>query len=293
MDLLKLVLVFVVLAVFAGVLAVGVQSAVQSSCVSVLDVHGVITLDGEASFFSAQPGSRALVEQIKNWQESSSPVLFLDINSPGGSAVASKEIYDALSESEKPVVAYLGEIAASGGYYVAAGSDFVIANPNTITGSIGAITDVVNYQGLLDKLGVTQEAIKSGQLKDIGAGYRNLTAQERLLLQGLIDETFQNFKADVEKGRQAKLTAFYQETLDARILSASQAQKAGLVDAIGSRQSALQKAAELGGLNAESVTECPLQAESGFGDVFASAGSSFAQGMLRELSAPSALRATT
>lgn len=293
MDLLKLVLVLVVLAVVAGVLTVGVQSVVQSSCVSVLDVHGVISLDGEASFFSAQPGSRSLVKQIKDWQESSSPVLLLDVNSPGGSAVASKEIYDVLLESEKPVVAYLGEVAASGGYYVAAGSDFIVANPHAVTGSIGAIADVVNYQGLLEKLGVQQDVIKSGELKDIGAGYRNLTTQERQLLQGLIDETFQNFRADVEKSRAGNLTGFYQETLDARILSASQAKKAGLVDAVGSRQSALEKAATLGGLDATSVTECPLEPPTSFGDLFASAGSSFAQGMLRELSAPALLKATT
>lgn len=292
MDLLKLVLAVVVLAVVAGVLAVGVQSVVQSSCVSVLDVHGVITLDGESSLFAVQPGSRDLVQHIEDWQDSSSPVLMLDINSPGGSAVASKEIYDALMETDKPVVSYLGEVAASGGYYVASASDYIVANPNTITGSIGAIAGLFNYQGLLEKLGLQEDAIKSGDLKDIGAPYRNLTVQERQLLQGLIDETFQNFKTDVERGRQGKLTAFYQETLDARILSASQAHKAGLVDAIGTRQSALKKAAELGGLDADTVTECPLQTETGFGDVFASAGSSFAKGFLRELSAPN-LRATT
>ncbi|MDP2717152.1 MAG: signal peptide peptidase SppA, partial [Candidatus Micrarchaeota archaeon] len=249
MDVLKLVVALVVLGVLSGALVVMLQSGLESGCVATLSVHGGISLDGANDLFSSEPSARSIVNQIHGWQDSASPVLFLDVNSPGGSAVASQEIFEALRESDKPTVAYLGEVAASGGYYVAAGTDKIVAHPDTITGSIGAVADVTNYADLLDKLGVRQFSIKSGELKDIGAPYRNMTDAEKTLLQELIDETAGNFRSDVETARDGKLTPAYNVTRDARILSAKQALSAGLVDEIGSRAVALKRAAELGNLS--------------------------------------------
>jgi protease IV len=284
MDVFKLMVALLVLGILAASLAMVLESSVQGACVSVLSVHGGISLDGADGLFSSEPSARLLVDKIHQWQDSSSPVLFLDINSPGGSAVASEEIFFALRESKKPVVAYLGEVAASGGYYIAAGSNVIVAHPDTITGSIGAVASFTNYQDLLDKIGVRQFSIKSGQLKDIGAPYRNLSLQEEQLLQEMIDETAENFRNDVEAARAGKLSASYNASRDARILSAKQALASGLVDEIGSRRSALKKAAKLGNLSESGrVPECSLDESPGFGSIFQSMGAHLAKGFISSL----------
>ncbi|OIO28252.1 hypothetical protein COX86_01485 [Candidatus Micrarchaeota archaeon CG_4_10_14_0_2_um_filter_60_11] len=156
-----------------------------------------------------------------------------------------------------------------------------------MTGSIGARATLLNYRDLFDKLGLAEDTIKSGELKDMGSGYRNLTDSERAILQGFVDEAFANFKADVEKGREGKLTAQYPEVLDARILTASQALRAGLVDEVASRQRALEKAAELGGASAK---ECEVPQEFSLRSLFASLGSAFAQGFKSEMSSSASIQ---
>lgn len=285
MDLLKVLAALFGIAILAAAAVWALQGVTEFSCVSVLHLDGPIALE---SFGPGTASSRAIVQQIEQFDSSASPVLLLEINSPGGSAVASAEIYDALRATNKTTVAYLSEIAASGGYYAAAGTDYIVANPNTITGSIGAVTDLINYQELLEKIGLRQEAIKSGELKDIGAPYRNMTQQERLLLQALIDQTAARFIADVRAGRQGKLTASFETVLDARIVGSEDARRAGLVDQIGSRKAALQKAAELGGLGSDDPLECDITpATPAFSDFFYDIGSSLGQGFFHGVQAQS------
>jgi len=255
---------------------------------------GVIRLEGEivsgSSFSSGQVSSQEIIDAIdkaRNDEQVSS--LFVEINSPGGSAVASKEVFDALFDSSKPSVAYLGEIAASGGYYAASASDFIVANPNTITGSIGARTTVITYEDLFQKLGLRQENIKTGNLKDMGEGNRNLTEEERQILQALLNETLENFKADVVAGRGNALDpVLFNQALDARVLSAKQALAAGLVDDIGNRKLALDYAAKLGKIDVkkgERPNECELVEQRGLLDVLMSRlSASIADGLAARLS---------
>lgn len=279
MDALKIIAALFALIVLAAVAILAIQSISESSCVSVLRIEGPIGLDGLGP---GSVSSREIAQAIADFDAGSSNALLLEINSPGGSAVASSEIYDALKATNKTKVAYLSEVAASGGYYVAAGAGYIVANPNAITGSIGAVTDLINYQELFQKIGLRQEAIKSGELKDIGAPYRNMTEKERRLLQELIDETAARFIADVRAGRSSKLTPAFEGILDARILSAQAALKAGLVDQIGSRKAALQKAAAQAGLDVEEPSECDITPQPpAFSDLFYGIGSSLGQGFAR------------
>ncbi|HLD75769.1 MAG TPA: signal peptide peptidase SppA, partial [Candidatus Norongarragalinales archaeon] len=219
------------------------------------------------------------ISSIEKWDASSSPVLLLEVDSPGGGAVASKELYDALRSVKKPVVAYLGEVAASGGYYAASATQYIVANPNTLTGSLGARAEILNYEQLFQKIGLRSESVQSGRLKDIGAGYRNMTPEERSILQGIIDELKGNFQKDVETARAGKLTPQFQTVLDSRVLSAKQALTAGLIDQVGTRKEALKMAAELGGL-ADDPAECRLDELNPFEKAFQSFGSGFARSLL-------------
>ncbi len=255
-----------------------------SDCVGVLRVDGEIAVDGASGVFAVSSASSTelvkLIQQAKGDERIKS--LLVEINSPGGSAVASKDIYDALRDTGKPSVAYLSEVAASGGYYVASGANWIVANPNTLTGSIGAKAELLNYEALFQKLGLRDEAIKSGELKDIGAGYRNMTDEERAILQSIIDEAFENFRDDVKTGRGEKVNnAFFAEVLDARVLTAKQALRAGLVDEIGGRKIALQKAASLGEIEGSGEPEeCALEPpESPLTDLLSQLGTSFGKGI--------------
>lgn len=256
----------------------------DGKCVGVIRVEGEIVASG--SLVSGAASSQDIARAIESAGEQAAvAALLVEVDSGGGSAVASKEIYDALYEFEKPSVAYLREIAASGGYYVASASSYVVANPNTITGSIGARTTVINYEELLNKLGLRQENFKTGELKDIGEGHRNLTQKEREILQALLNETFENFRADVEAGRGERLDKpLFEEALDGRVLTAKQALAAGLVDEIGGRKQALARAAELANMStAGRIPECELVEQAGILDLLSVLSASFAKNIVAEL----------
>jgi protease-4 len=166
------------------------------------------------------------------------------INSPGGAVAPSQEIYEALKRFKKPVVASMSSVAASGGYYVATAAKKIYANPGTITGSIGVIMEFANLEKLYEWARVKRYAIKTGKYKSIGAEYREMTAEERELLQAMVDDVLSQFKAAVSEGRKlppARVT----ELADGRIFSGSQAKKAQLVDELGTLQDAINEAAKM------------------------------------------------
>ena len=146
----------------------------------------------------------------------------------------------------------------------------------------GARFTLLNYEELLEQLGLREYSIQSGELKDMGAGYRNLTEEEEALLQEIADELAANFHADVEAAREGKLTTYYYEALDARLLTASQALRAGLVDEVGPRNRAIDKAAELSG--GEAIL-CEVPEEFSLLRLFSSMGSAFASGFKESLGA--------
>ena len=169
----------------------------------------------------------------------------LRINSPGGGVTASDVMYRELlrfkecTGGKKPVVTVMMDVAASGGYYLACGSDEIVAYPTTVTGSIGVIMMNVNLKGTMDKLGVQTDAIKSGKMKDAGSPFRDMKADERALFQRLIDEYYDQFVHVVMAGRPKLTEARIRELADGRVYSGQQALENGLVDKVGTLRDAL------------------------------------------------------
>jgi protease-4 len=172
--------------------------------------------------------------------------IILNLETPGGTVVASDNIYNKVREvdEDKPVVALMNDIAASGGYYIAAGAREIVAHPSTWTGSIGVIALVPNLEQTADKVGVRVDVLKSGPLKDLGSPLRSMTDQERSIIQGLVDEAYSGFVDVVAKGRELSPERT-RELADGRIYSGKQAKDLDLVDHLGSRELAFSRAKAL------------------------------------------------
>ena len=199
---------------------------------------------------------KRVLEALKTVEERRFPALLLRIDSPGGTVGDSQEIYEALKklQHKTKIVASFGNISASGGVYIGMGAEHIVANPGTITGSIGVILRGNNLERLLEKVGVSFKVVKSGPYKDILAFDREITESEKTILQELIDVSYQQFVQTVADGR--KLAA---ETVrsfaDGRVFTGQQALALGLVDRLGTEEDARCWAAELVGLDPEK-TRC-------------------------------------
>jgi len=172
------------------------------------------------------------------------------IQSPGGVVGPTQEIYDAirqLRERGKPVVASMGSVAASGGYYLAAASTRIVANPGTLTGSIGVIMQLAEIEGLLRKVGVRYEVIKAGRFKDSGSFARPMTPEERAVLQAILDDMHDQFVTAIADGRRLAKERV-RALADGRVYSGRMAKELGLVDALGGLDEAIRLAGELGGI---------------------------------------------
>ncbi|MBI2875660.1 MAG: signal peptide peptidase SppA [Candidatus Tectomicrobia bacterium] len=207
--------------------------------VAVVEVSGVIS-DAEET-----------VEQLRKFGENKSiRSIVLRIDSPGGGVVPSQEIYQKVQELRqqgKKIVASMGSTAASGGYYIACASDKIMANPGTITGSIGVIMAMANVEDLMKKVGYRSVVIKSGEHKDIGSPFRAISPQERRFLQGVLDDVHRQFVEAVARGRRMQLESV-KKLADGRIFTGQQAKENGLVDELGSLSDAVSLAGRLGGI---------------------------------------------
>jgi protease IV len=207
------------------------------------------------------PGTRKRVlEAIKTIEEKGYKALLLRIDSPGGTVADSNEIYQALVKLQEKVtiVASFGNISASGGVYIGVGAPHIVANPGSLTGSIGVILRGNNIERLLEKVGVSFKVIKSGQFKDILAFDRELTEDERRLLQELIDISYGQFVQVVAQGRKLdpeRVRSF----ADGRIFTGQQALEYGLVDRLGTEEDARRWLAELADLDPEKVQTVSLE----------------------------------
>jgi len=237
-------------------------------CVAEVDVDYVISIEGspETLLSYGYPSSEELAAKIRELNERSdvAAVVFV-MNTPGGSVVATREVYDAVKELDKPSVAYFREVSASGGYYIASGTDYIVSEPYALTGSIGVITTAVSLEGLFRDLGINVTAVTSGEHKDIGSMSRNLSLSEEEILQSIVDEVFEDFKSIVMENRRGKLkVGSYEEVFDGRIMLGKQAYEYGLVDKLGTKQDAINKAAELAGMegkpNVCKITVAPREA---------------------------------
>lgn len=221
--------------------------------VGVVNVEGVI-LGGQGGLFGGGASAGDIMRQLRGAREDTAvKAVVLRVNSPGGSAAASQEIADEIKkvrEAGKPVVTSMGDTAASGGYWIAAATDRIVANPATLTGSIGVIMELQNLQGLYDKLGIDFNVIKSGPHKDMGSTSRDLTREERDILQGMVDDIYQQFVAIVADGRNLPVDQV-KKLADGRVFTGRQAKELGLVDSLGNYYEAVRVAADLAGIEGE------------------------------------------
>ncbi len=199
-------------------------------------------------------GSGSIVRQLKEYSDDESiPAIVLRIDSPGGVASAAQEIYEEIikvRQDGKKVVASMGGLAASGGYYVACAADSIVANPASLTGSIGVQMQFPNTEQLFKKIGVQFKVVKSGPHKDIGSPHRPMTEEEKRLLQEVIDDTYHQF-VDVIVQQRGLPEEDVLALADGRIFSGRQALELGLVDRIGSYEDAIAMAAHMAGIEGE------------------------------------------
>lgn len=194
--------------------------------------------------------SEELIEQINEFADDRGiRAVVLRIDSPGGGVVPSQEIYQAVRElkKKKKVVASMGSVAASGGYLIAAAADRIVANPGSITGSISTVMHYANVEELLKKVGVRSAVVKSGKFKDIGSPTREMTAEERSLIQAIVDDIYDQFVRTIAENRKLPLQKIF-ELADGRIFSGRQAKDLGLVDELGGLQDAVLLAGKLSGM---------------------------------------------
>lgn len=210
--------------------------------VALVDVKGVIT------------SSDDVVRQIKKYQEDGKvKALVVRLDTPGGGVAASQEIYDQLLKFRnegKPLVISMGSVAASGGYYVACAADSIIANPGTVIGSIGVIISFPVFRDLMDKVGVSMEVIKSGDLKDVGNYAREMTPEDRRMLQALIDDAYRQFIGVVAESRGIDIDSV-REFADGSVFTGRTGVELGLVDRLGTLEDAIAVAGEMSDLGAE------------------------------------------
>jgi protease-4 len=218
----------------------------------VVDLTGLITSSAESQMMESMM-SEVVGKLRQAREESSVKAVILRIDSPGGEVNASDVIYHEVKKTRmvKPVIVFMESVCASGGFYAAMGGTHIIANELTITGSIGVIMQTINYKDLIDKIGVKAVTFKSGKLKDLLNGGREITPEESALVQGMIDETYNKFVSIVAKELGARYKDVTLEYLkngiaDGRILSGPQAKQFKLVDELGYFEDAVKKAKELG-----------------------------------------------
>ena len=252
----------ILLLVIAAVSLVGGMGQVESGGegVALIRIEGVIVAgeSGFSMFGGAATGSDDVVKQIQGAiEDSHSKAILLRVNSPGGSAAGSQEIYDAVNRARKagkPVVVSMADVAASGGYYVSCPADVIFADAATFTGSIGVIAMHENMAGLMKKIGVETDTIKSGKLKDMGSPTGPLSDEARQVMTTIINQVFGQFVDAVAKGRKMdrkKVLAL----ADGRVYTGQQAKDNGLVDQIGGMSEALTEAGKRGGIKGRPETK--------------------------------------
>lgn len=281
---------FVVALSFFGLVFIGILAddggldfgGIGGGNIGIIEIFGVLD----------ETTGRPVIEQIEEYTERESiKAIVLHINSPGGGVAISQEIYDAVKRAsdEKPVVAAMASVAASGGYYVACGADRIIANPGTLTGSIGVIFQFHTAEKLLDKIGLETETVKSGLLKDVGSYSKSMTEKEESMLRAVVMDTYEQFVDVVVEGREKDREDIY-PLANGAIYTGRQAYGYGLVDEIGGLKEALDLAAELGGIEGEPRTVRPHKRKSpNIFDLLGGAVSSVSSALSPEPEGPQAL----
>ena len=263
-----LLIVIVVIGVVAlflgGVMALVLKFTGQPSSLSFGTKIGVIPIEG--TILDSEP---VLTQLIQFKKEKQIKAIILRINSPGGGVAPSQEIYREIirTKKTKKIIASMGSLAASGGYYIASAADKIVANPGTLTGSIGVIMEFVHVEELMKKLGVGMEVLKSGEFKDIGSPHRKLTERDKALIKNLMSEIQEQFVDAVAQGRNLAREKV-QKVADGRVLSGEQAKELGLVDVLGNFRDAVELAKGMTGIEGEVTLVYPKKTHARLWDMF-------------------------
>jgi protease-4 len=247
-PILTVLVILCVAALFLGVaMTVILSISGPSAGISFGNRIGVISIEG--TIVDPEPILTQLVDFKKDKRVKA---IILRVNSPGGGVAPSQEIYREIRKiiQTKKVIASMGNLAASGGYYIASGADKIVASPGTLSGSIGVIMEFIQVEDLLRKLGVGLEVLKTGEFKDIGSPHRRMSDRERDLIKDLIGEIQGQFVEAVAKGRNLPVEKV-REIADGRILSGARCKELGLVDVLGNFQDAVDLAKEISGIDGE------------------------------------------
>lgn len=232
---------------FTGLLLLSAFMTFLSNDIAVYEKIALVKVEGPIF------RSKQIVDEIKEYVKSRAiKAIVLRVDSPGGGVAASQEIYEAVKRAaeKKIVVVSMGSTAASGGYYISSPASRIIANPGTLTGSIGVIMEIPKIKGLMDKMGIKSEVIKSGRYKDITSIFRDMDSEERTILQNLMDDVHEQFIQAVSEGRKIPLEDV-KRIADGRVFSGRQALKLKLVDELGDLEHAINVAAKMAGIKGE------------------------------------------
>ncbi|MBN2080722.1 signal peptide peptidase SppA [bacterium] len=250
-------LFFIVIVALAWVLAPYWSNSASGSGtghLALLHIEGVISGgSGGGGLLGGEAGASAITicdRLYSALEDDSIKGVVLRINSPGGSAAASDEIFRAVRavSAQKPVVVSMGDVAASGGYYIASGADYICANGATLTGSIGVVFNLLNWEEAAGKLGIEDMTLTAGQYKDIGSPWREMTADERAMLTDLMTEVHDQFIAAVAEGRANLDEEQVRALATGMIYTGERALEVGLIDELGGLRAAETKARELAGV---------------------------------------------
>lgn len=259
----------------------------KEKAVGVISIEGAIVCGSDtSSAWSSEVSSDNIVSSLRTAADDPEiKAVVLRINSPGGTAAGSQEIgaeVDRLRRTGKSIVVSMADVAASGAYLIACRADKILANPGTLTGSIGVIMEVSNYSGLYNKIGVSSQTFKSGPHKDMGSSNRTVTKDEQALFQTMVDEIYGDFVNAIAAGRKME-TEKVKLLADGRVFTGAQAKQAGLVDDLGNYQDAIALAGKLSGLGSEPKT-VELGPNKFWHEIFGdSVGSSSFFGYIRQL----------
>ena len=230
--------------VISLIVVMGIKYSTQDDISDAEEKVGIVEVKGYIA------DTQDTIQDIRRYREDKSvKAIVIRIDSPGGGVGPSQEISREIQRTlqDKKVIASLGAVAASGGYYIASAASGIVANPGTITGSIGVIMGFTDIQGLLQKIGVTPVVVKSGEYKDIGSPVRTMTDAERTLLQTFSDQVHRQFITAIAEGRHIEYEKVA-SVADGRILTGENAHELGLVDRLGNLEDAIAWAGEMGGI---------------------------------------------
>lgn len=215
----------------------------QGGTIALINISGVISAgdEGGSLFMGAGASSRKIVAYLKAAEKTRGvKAILLRINSPGGTAAGSQEIYNEIMRirEKKPVIVSMADVAASGAYYISSAATKIVANPSTLTGSIGVIMESIDLTGLYRKLGMEDRTLKAGRYKDIDNPARPMTDEERVLLNSMLQSVYSQFLSDVAKGRRLDISEV-KRIAEGRIYTGEQAKKLKLVDELGGFERAI------------------------------------------------------